>query len=238
MFIEQKRRSILKTISWRFWATITTIALVFLFVGEVKVAFSIGVFEVILKMVLYFFHERMWNRIKFGKKEIKPSVIWFTGLSGSGKSTLSEALYKALKKKGIKVEHLDGDVVRDIFPKTGFSKEDRNGHIRRIGFLASKLEQNGITVIASFISPYKEARDFVRGICSNFIEIYVATPLDVCEKRDVKGLYAKARAGEIKQFTGIDDPYEEPENPEIKIDTTNLSIDEAVNIVFKSFSKN
>lgn len=238
MFIEQKRRSIVKTISWRFWATVTTVALVFLFVGEVKVAFSIGAFEVVLKMILYFFHERMWNKIKYGKKEIKPSVIWFTGLSGSGKSTLSEAVYKALKKKGLKVEHLDGDAVRDIFPKTGFSKEERNRHIRRIGFLASKLEQNGVTVIASFISPYKEARDFVRGICNNFIEVHVATPLEVCEQRDVKGLYAKARAGEITQFTGIDDPYELPENPEIKIDTTNKTIDESVNSIVKYLNNN
>ena len=151
MFIEQKRRSIVKTISWRFWATLTTIALVFLFIGEVKIAFSIGIIEVVLKMLLYFLHERTWNKIKFGKKEIKPSVIWFTGLSGSGKSTLSEGLYDILKKKGLKVDHLDGDAVRDIFPKTGFSKEERNRHIKRVGFLASKLEQNGVIVIASFI---------------------------------------------------------------------------------------
>ena len=237
MFIEQKRRSIIKTISWRFWATVTTIALVFLFVGEVKVAFSIGAFEVVLKMILYFLHERMWNKIKFGKKDIKPAVIWFTGLSGSGKSTLSEALYQKLKNKGIKVEHLDGDAVRDIFPKTGFTKEERNRHIRRVGFLASKLEQNGVTVIASFISPYKEARDFVRGLCNNFIEVYVSTPLEVCEQRDVKGLYKKARAGEITQFTGIDDPYEIPENPEIEIDTTNRLVDDIVNKIFKQISK-
>ncbi len=233
MFIEQKRRSIVKTISWRIWATITTIALVFLFVGELKIALSIGIFEVFLKMVLYFFHERFWNKIKFGEKEIKPSVIWFTGLSGSGKSTLSEALYQTLKKKGLKVEHLDGDSIRDIFPKTGFSKEERNRHIRRVGFLASKLENNGITVIASFISPYQETRDFVRNLCSNFIEVHVATPLEVCEERDTKGLYKKARKGEIKQFTGIDDPYEIPVNPEFSIDTSNFTIEESVNKVLK-----
>ena len=176
MFIEQKRRSIIKTISWRFWATTTTIALVFLFVGEVKIAFSIGVIEVVLKMVLYFLHERFWNRIKFGKKEAKPAVFWFTGLSGAGKSTLSENFYTILKEKGLKVEHLDGDSIRDIFPKTGFSKEERNRHIRRVGVLASKLEKNGVIVIASFISPYQETRDFVRNLCTNFVEIHVSTP--------------------------------------------------------------
>ena len=233
MYIEKKRRSVLKTISWRIWATLTTAALVLLLVGEIKIALAVGGLEVIIKMALYFLHERWWNKIKFGKKELVPKVIWFTGLSGSGKSTLSEALYEKMKIKGLKVEHLDGDSIRDIFPKTGFSKEERNRHIRRVGFLASKLEKNGVTVIASFISPYKEARRFVRGLCENFIEVHVATPIEECEKRDVKGLYAKARRGEIKQFTGIDDPYEVPENPEISVDTTGLSIEEAMKKIIK-----
>lgn len=233
MFIEQKRRSIIKTISWRVWATITTAALVFLFVGEVKIALTIGGVEVVVKMALYFLHERWWNGISYGKKEIEPTVLWFTGLSGSGKSTISEAVYSKLENKGFKVEHLDGDSIRDIFPKTGFSKEERNRHIKRVGFLASKLEKNGVFVIASFISPYQETRDFVRNLCGNFIEVHVSTPLETCEKRDVKGLYAKARKGEITQFTGIDDPYEVPENPEIIIDTTNMTVVEAVNEVLK-----
>ena len=236
MYKEQKRRSVLKTISWRIWATLTTVALVFLFVGEVKIAFVIGGVEVIAKMVLYFLHERWWNRIKFGRKEIEPKVFWFTGLSGSGKSTLAEALYKRMKQQGYKVEHLDGDSIRDIFPRTGFSKEERNRHIRRVGFLASKLESNGVFVIASFISPYQETRDFVRNLCNNMVEVYVSTPIEVCESRDVKGLYAKARKGEITQFTGIDDPYEPPVNPEYKIDTTNISVDEALNQLMKTTS--
>jgi adenylylsulfate kinase len=236
MFVEQKRRSVIKTLSWRVWATLTTIALVFLFVGEVKIALSIGAIEVLLKMILYFVHERFWNRIKFGKKEIKPAVFWFTGLSGSGKSTLSENFYDYLKKKGLRVEHLDGDSIRDIFPKTGFSKEDRDKHIKRIGFLASKLEKNGVIVIASFISPYQETRDFVRNLCNNFIEVHVATPLNICEKRDVKGLYKKVRNGEIKNFTGVDDPYEIPNNPEITIDTTHMKVEDSVNEVIKYFN--
>lgn len=235
MFVEQKRRSIVKTISWRFWATTTTIALVFLFVGEVKIALSIGIIEVILKMILYFLHERLWNKIKFGKEEVKPAVYWFTGLSGSGKSTLSKKTYDILKKKGLKVEYLDGNSVRNIFPKTGFSKEERNIHIKRVGFLASKLEKNGVIVIASFISPYQEARDFVRNLCSNFIEVYVSTPIEICEQRDTKGLYTKARKGEITNFTGINDPYETPKNPEIIIDTSDISIEKAVNKVIKHF---
>lgn len=237
MFIEQRKRSVVKTISWRIWATLTTAALVFVFVGEFKIAAAIGGLEVVIKMILYFFHERWWNKIRYGKKEIKPAVLWFTGLSGSGKSTLSEAIYERLKDKGLKVEHLDGDSVRDIFPRTGFSKEERDRHIRRVGFLASKLEKNGVFVIASFISPYQETRDFVRGLCNNFMEVHVATPLEECEKRDVKGLYAKARKGEITQFTGIDDPYEEPVNPEIKVDTTGKTIEESIDEILDGVFK-
>ncbi len=233
MFHESNNRSILKTISWRFWATITTAALVLAFTGHLKIALVIGGIEVILKIVLYYFHERVWNKISYGKKEIKPSVIWFTGLSGAGKSTISEAVYERLKKKGLKIEHLDGDVVRSIFPTTGFSKEERNRHIKRVGFLASMLEKNGVFIIASFISPYKESRDFVRNLCSNFREVYVSTPLAECERRDSKGLYAKARKGEIKQFTGIDDPYEVPQNPEITVDTSNQSVNESIDYVMK-----
>lgn len=166
-------------------------------------------------------------------------VVWFTGLSDSGKTTLAEGVFKYLQQKKVKVELLDGDELRKLFPKTGFSKEERDRHIKRVGFLASKLEKNGVFVIASFISPYQETRDFVRNMCANFIEVHVATPLEECERRDTKGLYAKARKGEITQFTGIDDPYEEPVNPEIKVDTTDLSVDEAIDKVLEGvFKKN
>lgn len=166
----------------------------------------------------------------------QPTVLWFTGLSGSGKSTISERVYKILDEQGYKVEHLDGDAIRDIFPKTGFSREERNAHIKRVGYLASRLQTHGVFVIGSFISPYQEARDFVRNLCDDFTEVYISTPLEECERRDVKGLYEKARNGEITQFTGIDDPYEEPENPELDIDTTNLTVDEAVQQVLDYLS--
>ena len=179
----------------------------------------------------------MWNNVHYGKHETKPAVIWLTGLSGAGKSTIASGLFEALKKKGLKVEHLDGDVVRDIFPKTGFTKEERDRHIRRIGFLASMLEKNGIIVIASFIAPYLESREFVKNICSNYKEVYISTPLIECEKRDPKGLYSKVRRGEIKNFTGIDDPYEIPENPWLSINTTNMSIDDSVNMLIRHLEK-
>jgi adenylylsulfate kinase len=146
-------------------------------------------------------------------------TLWFTGLPSSGKSTLADAVFTRMKKSGRKLERLDGDSVRAIFPQTGFDRNSRNDHIRRIGYLASILEKNGIIVIASFVSPYRESRDFVRSLCKNFIEVHVSASVDVCEKRDVKGLYLRARKGEIQNFTGVDDPYEEPLRPELIVRT-------------------
>ena len=165
------------------------------------------------------------------EKNLKPTVLWFTGLSGSGKSTISEKVYEVLKDQGYEIEHLDGDAVREVFPTTGFSKEERDNHVKRVGFVASLLQKHGVFVVASFISPYQDARDFVRDMCEDFTEIHISTPLEVCEERDVKGLYAKARSGEIDNFTGISDPYEEPENPELTIDTTDITPDEGVQLV-------
>nr|NIN01786.1 adenylyl-sulfate kinase [candidate division Zixibacteria bacterium] len=197
MFKESHLRSAIKAISWRFWATVTTMLLVYIFTGTIKIVLAIGALEVTLKMLLYFLHERGWDKIRFGRKEISPFVLWFTGLPSSGKTTLANAIYEELSKNGNRVERLDGEKVRSIFPATGFSKEERDMHIQRVGLLASMLEKNGITVIASFISPYQESRDFVRGLCRNFIEVYMATPIEECEKRDTKGLFERARKGEI-----------------------------------------
>jgi adenylyl-sulfate kinase len=155
------------------------------------------------------------------------AVVWFTGLSGSGKTTISRHVAADLKAHGAKVEALDGDAVRDVLPTTGFTRSERDEHIRRAGYMASRLEQHGVFVLASFVSPYRESRQFVRGLCRNFIEVYVSTPLEECERRDIKGLYARARRGEIANFTGIDDPYEAPIAPELVLDTTKLGVDEA-----------
>jgi len=164
-------------------------------------------------------------------------VIWFTGLSGSGKSTIAERVADELRRSGVPVEMLDGDTIRSVFPNTGFTKDERDAHVRRVGFLASRLEFHGVTVIASLVSPYRESRDFVRGLCRDFFEIHVSTPLDECERRDVKGLYAKARRGEIRNFTGLDDPYEPPPAPELAIDTSQLSVDEACARVLEAVRK-
>lgn len=160
-------------------------------------------------------------------------VLWFTGLSGSGKSTIAVRVHEALVRRGIDVEYIDGDALRAVFPSTGFTRAEREEHLRRTGYMASRLAAHGVTVVASFVSPYRESRDFIRRLCPGFVEIYVATPLEECERRDVKGLYARARRGEIRNFTGIDDPYEAPERPELTLDTRALSVDQAVAAVLE-----
>lgn len=156
-------------------------------------------------------------------------ILWFTGLSGAGKSTLAEYLTPVLRERGVKVEVLDGDVVRTNLSKgLGFSKEDRDTNIRRIGFVANMLARNGVGAITAAISPYTAIRDECREMCqATFIEVYVEAPLEVVEERDTKGLYKKARSGEIKNFTGVSDPYEAPENAEIVVHTGKESIEES-----------
>jgi adenylylsulfate kinase len=163
----------------------------------------------------------------------QPGVtVWFTGLSGAGKTTISRAVGNQLKSYGQKLEILDGDVVRlNLCKGLGFNKQDRDENIRRVGFVASLLTRNQVTVLVSAISPYREIRQEVRQRIGNFVEVYVNAPLHVCEQRDVKGLYKKARAGEIKNFTGIDDPYEPPFNPDVECRTDLETVEESVSKV-------
>jgi adenylylsulfate kinase len=156
------------------------------------------------------------------------AVIWFTGLSGSGKSTIAQVVEDKLIEAGVPIEMLDGDVVRENLSKgLGFSKEDRDINIRRIAFVAHLLQRNGVFVITAAISPYRAIRDEARAMIKDFVEVFADAPLDVCEERDVKGLYAKARAGEIKEFTGVSDPYEPPEKPEVTCRTDRETVEES-----------
>jgi len=155
-------------------------------------------------------------------------VIWFTGLSGSGKTTIAHMLEDKLIEAGVPIELLDGDVVRENLSKgLGFSEEDRNTNIRRIAFVAHLLQRNGTFVITAAISPYRAIREEARLMIKDFVEVYADAPLEVCEERDVKGLYKKARAGEIKGFTGIDDPYEPPAGPEVVCKTGEQTVEES-----------
>ena len=151
---------------------------------------------------------------------LKGVTVWFTGLPSSGKSTIARILERQFRKWNLKVELLDGGVIRTNLSKgLGFSKEDRDANIKRIGFVCHLLSRNGVIAIASAISPYREIRDYNRRMIGNFVEVFVKTSVEECEKRDVKGLYKKARAGEITGFTGVDDPYEEPLQAEVVCET-------------------
>jgi adenylylsulfate kinase len=164
----------------------------------------------------------MEDGLENGRRHGRGFTLWFTGLSGAGKTTISEIVEKDLRHSfGKNIEVLDGDIVRTNLSKgLGFSRQDRDTNILRIGFVAELLTRNGVGVIVSAISPFKEAREQVRAkIGEDFIEVYVDAPMEVCAKRDVKGLYKKAFAGEIEQFTGVSDPYEPPEAPEVHIKT-------------------
>ncbi|HEU5291372.1 MAG TPA: adenylyl-sulfate kinase, partial [Cyclobacteriaceae bacterium] len=166
----------------------------------------------------------------------RPKLIWFTGLSGSGKSTLAVQLEAQLHKKGYKSYLLDGDNIRTGLNKDlSFSDEGRVENIRRIGEVAKLMLDAGVVVLTAFISPFKADREKVKEIVGkeNYIEVFVNTPLEICEQRDVKGLYKRARAGEVKNFTGIDSPYEVPENPDITIRTDQMSVDESIAILIK-----
>ena len=155
-------------------------------------------------------------------------TLWFTGMSGAGKSTLSERVTAELRRRGVKVELLDGDEVRTHLSKgLGFSKEDRDINVRRIGYVSHLLTRNGVWAVTAAISPYRETRDAVRKIIGHFVEIYVECSIEKLAERDVKGLYKKAKAGEVANFTGLSDPYEPPVNPEIKVSSEKQTADES-----------
>lgn len=165
-------------------------------------------------------------------------TVWFTGLPCCGKTTIAKKVAKILKEKGYCVEHLDGDVVRQsLTSDLGFSKKDREENLRRVSFVAKLLTRNNIIVLATFVSPYKKRRRKIRSEIAEFVEIFVKCPLEECIRRDVKGMYKKALAGEIKEFTGVQDPYEEPENPELVIYSDKESIDESVERVLKKLDE-
>jgi len=170
--------------------------------------------------------------------ERKGFTVWFTGLSGAGKTTLARLIEAELKSRGHRVEVLDGDIIRTNLSKgLGFSKEDRDTNIRRIGFVCNLLARNDVVAIAAAISPYRDVRDEVRRDTGSFVEVFVKCPLDVLSERDVKGLYKKALAGEIRHFTGVDDPYEEPVSPEVTVETDRETPDQSAARIIKKLEE-
>lgn len=172
------------------------------------------------------------------KIEHKGFTLWFTGLPCSGKSVLADAVADDLRKRGMKVERLDGDIVRKSLTRDlGFTEEDRNMNIERVTFVAKLLTRNGVAVLASFVSPYNKIRAYSRNEIGDYILVYVKCLLEVCEKRDIKGMYAKARAGKIKDFTGIDHPFEEPDQADIIVETDKQTVEESKNTILYALNE-
>ena len=237
MFKETNIRSIAKGISWRFIATTTTIIIVYFFFGRLDLAIAAGMIETLLKVGLYWGHERLWHKIRWGKQKIEPFNLWFTGLPLSGKTTIADKVYNELEKFHIPIERLDSKDVRKLIPNIGFTREDRNKHMHRIAYLIKTLQHNSISTVASFVSPYKESRKAIREMVNNNVVVYLKADIESCKKRDYKGVYEKAIRGELENFSGINDVYEEPQHAEIVIDTDRLSVDESVVIIVEFIRK-
>lgn len=238
MYKETNQRSIAKGISWRVVATSTTIAIVYFFFDRLDLAIAAGMVETVLKVGLYWAHERAWFKVRWGRKKIEPFNIWFTGLPLSGKTTIADRVYTELEKLQIPLERLDAKDIRSVVPNIGFSRQDRNRHMLRVAHLIKTLQNNSVSTVASFISPYKESRKAIRDMVKNNIVVYLKSDVETCQKRDYKGVYAKALSGEYQHFAGVNDVYEEPKKAEIVIDTRTTSIEESVRIIVKYIKKN
>lgn len=235
--IKLNKKQLVKSLVYRVYAFVITFVATFLVTGNVALSFTIGILENVFKILTYYWFDIVWEKLT--KKKYRNSVLFFTGLSGAGKTTIAKELVKKLKEEGQPAMLLDGDEIRNIFKNYGFDKAARLKHINDVAKMAVYLQSQGIIPIVSLISPFEEARQNARKLTNDFTEIYVNTSIEECENRDVKGLYAKARSGEIKDFTGIHDsaPYEIPTNPDLSITTTGVSVDECVNKILKHIKK-
>ena len=234
--IDSKQRSFWKAITWRLVAIVVLVAVAFITTGNIKSTSMIALCYNTIQVFMFFIHERLWNFMKWGKT--KGMFIQMTGLSGAGKTTLARAVEKRLKTKGFKIEVIDGDEYREGLCKDlGFSKEDRNTNIRRLGFVGKVLSRNNVVTIMSAINPYEDLREELEKTCGA-LTVFIKCPVEKCIERDVKGLYAKALSGEIQNFTGISDPFEEPECPDLVIDTNELSLEMSVEQLENFITKN
>jgi len=238
MYKETNLRSVAKGVSWRVIATSTTMGIVYVFFGNLELAIATGLLETVAKVGLYWGHEKVWQRVRWGKKKIDPFNLWFTGLPLSGKTTIADRVYEELDKLQIPLERIDSKDIRELIPDIGYSREDRNRHMHRIGNLIKTLQNNSVSTVASFVSPYRESRKAIREMVKNNVVVYVKADIETCKQRDYKGAYEKALSGEYQNFSGVNDVYEEPQHAEIVIDTDKLSVDEAVQIIVKYIKKN
>ena len=243
MIVTTFKRRFLKTAVWRvIGALLTFITVAFFsnFFAAIALASVAGISDLVFKTLAYYLHERAWDKSQYGLEleNRDGCCLWLTGLPCSGKTTIALELVKRLEANLYRTEYLDGDIVRkSICSDLGFSKKDRDENIKRITLVSSFLARRAITICA-FVSPYREARENAREKINNYIEVHVDCPVEQCIKRDVKGMYAKALSGEIKGFTGIDDPYEEPEDPEVTCFTDKETVSESVDKIMSYLKDN
>jgi adenylylsulfate kinase len=237
MLKDRKMRTVSKTITWRITATLTTIGLVWLFTGRLETAIEVGILEWMAKMLFYYIHERSWDHIKWGKVQLPSFVLWINGIPRSGKTTLGNMVAEELTKIELPIQRLDSHDVRPLFPETGFTREEVNNHIKRVGHLASMLEKNGVSPITSFVAPYRESREFVKSISRNFVEVYLKTTAESAKKYDDHHLYERAEKGEIKNFPGVDTPFEESEEANLVLDVSQMDLIEAKNQIMQYLRK-
>ncbi len=240
--IDSKRRTIVKSATWRLTAFILLASIAFIITGNLTAVTSITIIYTLLQIAVYFLHERLWNYIRWGKT--KGLFIQMTGLSGSGKTTLSRGVADKLRQQGYKVEIIDGDEYREsLCNDLTFSKEDRNTNIRRLGFVGKVLARNNVIAIMAAINPYENIRGEVAEMGGFVKTAYLKCDIEVLKERDPKGLYRRAFLEEghpdrIENFTGISDPYEEPANSDIVIDTDNQNLDESIDMLHQFIIKN
>jgi adenylylsulfate kinase len=225
--IDARKRALAKAFTWRLVAIVLLGIITYLLTNDLKTVTYVTLFYHGLQVFIFFLHERVWNYVKWGKT--KGLFIQMTGLSGSGKTTLSRAVAEKLHKEGYKVELIDGDEYRtELCNDLGFSKEDRNQNIRRLGFVGKVLARNNVVAIMAAINPYQEIRNEVKQLGPFVKTVHMDCDIETLIDRDPKGLYKRALSGEIKNFTGISDPFERPEDPDLIINTADESLEESV----------
>jgi adenylylsulfate kinase len=238
---KKRRRSFInwnkvtKSITYRIVSSSITVLVSYFVTKNIKFGLSIGAIDLCFKLINYYTFDSIWDFIF--RKRVKPCVIWLTGLSGSGKSTIAAELIANFEKHKVPYVLLDGDQIRQVIKETGYDYHSRRKHNLNVAYMASLFESQGNVVIVTLISPYKDVRNECRNICQNFIEVFVDTPLEICEKRDVKGLYQRARRGELENFTGITSPYEISERREITIHTPSETPESSAKAIYQFLRK-
>jgi adenylylsulfate kinase len=237
MYVETSKRSLIKGVSWRLLATTTTIIIVYLFFGRLDLAIMAGALETVAKIFLYYLHERGWNKIDYGKKRIEPFNLWIIGLPLSGKKVLADKVYERLLSLKIPLERIESREIRKLLPEIGYERDDRILHIKRVGFLIKKLQRHSVSTICSFVSPYQEARDTVKEMTENYVEIYINSDPEQYKTIQEAGFIENIDNTQLEDLVRISQDYDRPSNPKIII-KPDESLDDAVERIVAYVKKN